>query len=117
MPHADWEMPLPRQFLIGCVFHLLRYGEGEKGLRNPFFICFSSRLGEWLGLKGHTWLWPTPGMFVAHCSWSLGLEKVLLHVLAGVSAALWESSSTEKMRGGGSMLSKHIPIYANFRLA
>lgn len=50
---------------------------------NTSFICFSSRPGDVLGLKGNTWLWLTVAGFVVHFSWLLGVEKVLLSVLAG----------------------------------
>lgn len=69
------------QFLLGCVLSLPRYREREK--EGSLGTLPSS--GDMPGPKGDTWLWQRVAVFVGHFSWSLGVKKVLLSVLAGGS--------------------------------
>lgn len=69
------------QFLLGCVLSLPRYREREK--EGSLGTLPSS--GDMLGPKRDMWLWQIVAVFLAHVSLSLGVEKVLLSVLAGSS--------------------------------
>lgn len=69
------------QFLLGYVLSLPRYREREKEGSLGTFPSSGNMLWGYVVVAESC-------LFVAHFSWSLGVEKVLLSVLAGGSLQL-----------------------------